>query len=101
MIEANTDSQLPFDANLRICMAGGTTLTATMEPAAGAPHAAPSSASVAFGKSVADLTHPRLACSPSSDARPALGTRDIGRKSGDRLFDKVSLCRPATSQFLP
>lgn len=50
LIAANTDSQLPVDAQLRAFMTEGATLAVTMEPAAGAPHAAPSSAPVASGK---------------------------------------------------
>lgn len=50
LIKANTASQLPVDAHLRAFMTEGATLAVTMEPAAGAPHAAPSSAPVASGK---------------------------------------------------
>jgi anti-sigma-K factor RskA len=50
LIAANTDSQLPVDAPLRAFITEGATLAVTMEPAAGAPHAAPSSAPVASGK---------------------------------------------------
>jgi anti-sigma-K factor RskA len=49
-IAANTDSQLPVEAHLRAFMTEGATLAVTMEPAAGAPHAAPSSVPVASGK---------------------------------------------------
>ncbi len=50
LITANADSQVSVDAPLRAFMTEGATLAVTMEPATGAPHAAPSSAPVASGK---------------------------------------------------